>query len=155
MNWRAILIALSLFALGITSLGVAQERKISRKDLPAAVEKTVTEQENGATIRGLSTELEKGKRVYEAEFVVNGHSKDILIDANGKIIEIEEEIAIDSLPANVKEGLTTLAGAGLITRVESITKDEKLVAYEAVVKTGKKQSEIKVGPDGKKLEASK
>src|SRR5258708_11335019 len=138
MNWRVIMTVLGLFALAMPSIGVTQEKKISRKDLPAAVEKTVAEEANGATVSGFSTELEKGKRVYEAEFKVNGHSKDILMDANGKIIEIEEEVAIDSLPANVKAGLTTLVGAGAITKVESLTKDGKLVAYEAVVKTGTK-----------------
>jgi hypothetical protein len=35
--------------------------------------------------------------------------------------------------------------------VESITKNGKLVAYEAAVKTGTKNSEVQVGPDGKKL----
>jgi hypothetical protein len=83
--------------------------------------------------------------------MVNGHGKDILMDANGKIVEIEEEVTIGSLPANVKEALTKLAGAGIITRVESLTKEGKLVAYEAAVKTGMKRSEIQVGPDGQKL----
>src|SRR5436190_13698050 len=151
MNWQAIMTVLGMFVLAIPSIGAAQEKKISKKDLPAAVEKTVAEQANGATVSGFSTELENGKRVYEAEFKVNGHSKDILMDANGKIIEIEEEVAIDSLSANVKAGLTNLAGAGTITRVESLTKSGKLVAYEAVVKTGTKRSEAQVGPDGQKL----
>jgi len=95
--------------------------------------------------------MEKGKRLYEAELIVNGHSKDISMDANGKIVEIEEEVSMDSLPANVKQSLTQSAGAGTITKVESLTKEGKLVAYEAVVKTGTKRSEIQVGPDGKKL----
>jgi len=151
MNQRTIMTALGLFALAITSIGAAQEKKISRQDLPAAVEKTVAEQANGATIRGFSTEMEKGKRLYEAELIVNGHSKDISMDANGKIVEIEEEVSMDSLPANVKQSLTQSAGAGTITKVESLTKEGKLVAYEAVVKTGTKRSEIQVGPDGKKL----
>jgi hypothetical protein len=55
------------------------------------------------------------------------------------------------LPAAVKDGLTKAAGAGTIGKVESISKRGKLVAYEAVVKTGTKRSEIQVGPDGKKL----
>ncbi len=151
MNWRMIVTALGVAVFVIPSIGAVQEKKISRKDLPAAVEKTVAEQANGATILGFSTELEHGKRVYEAELVVNGHSKDISMDASGKIIEIEEEVAIDSLPVKVKDGLSTLAGAGTITKVESLTKSGKLVAYEAAVKTGTKRSEVQVGPDGQKL----
>jgi len=67
-------------------------------------------------------------------------------------IEIEEEVAIASLPPAVNEGLTKAAGKGTIEKVESLTKKGKIVAYEAVVKTGTKKSEVQVGPDGKKLD---
>lgn len=140
-----------LVVMAAISFGAGQEKKISRHDLPAAVEKTVAEQSKGATIRGFSTEMEKGNRIYEANLTVNGHRKDISIGADGTILEIEEEVAMESLPAKVREALSRQAGAGTITRVESLTKGGKLVAYEAVVKTGKKRSEIQVGPDGEKL----
>jgi hypothetical protein len=95
--------------------------------------------------------MEKGKKFYEAELTVKGHSKDILMDEQGKIVEVEEEVVMDALPAAVKEGLTKAAGSGTISKVESLTKNGKLVAYEAAVKTGTKRSEVQVGPDGKPL----
>jgi hypothetical protein len=137
--------------LGTTSAIQAQEKKIKREELPAAVEKTVVEQAKGATIKGFSKEIEKGKTYYEAELTVNGHGKDILMDPNGNVVEVEEEVPLSSLSAPVREGLEKAAGTGKITKVESLTKGGKLVAYEAVVKTGEKRSEIQVGPDGKKL----
>jgi PBP1b-binding outer membrane lipoprotein LpoB len=151
MNWRQRATFVAVIALAVTSMGGAQEKKIDRRDLPAAVEKTVAEQAKGATIRGFSTEMENGKRLYEVQLIVNGHSKDISMDASGNVLEIEEEVAMESLSAGVKEALVKSAGTGTITRVESITKNGKLVAYEAVVKTGSKRSEIQVGPDGNKL----
>jgi hypothetical protein len=129
----------------------AQEKKIKREQLPPAVEKTVAEESKGATIRGFATEIEDGKRLYEAELVVNGHGKDISMDEQGNIMEIEEEVSMDSLPSAVKDGLMKAAGSGTISKVESLTKKGNLVAYEAVVKTGTKRREIQVGPDGKKL----
>ena len=36
-------------------------------------------------------------------------------------------------------------------KVESLTKNGKLVAYEAIVSTGTGKSEIQVGPEGKPL----
>lgn len=129
----------------------AQEKKISRSDLPPAVEKTVSAETNGATIRGFSTEIENGKRIYEAELTVNGHGKDISMDAAGNIIEVEEEVPMAALRAEVQDGLKKAAGAGTITRIESLTKNGKLVAYEAAVRNGAKRSEIQVGPDGKPL----
>ena len=138
----------------ITCIGLllqAQEKTIQRSDLPAAVEKTVAQQSKGATIKGFATEVEDGKTLYEVEMTVNGHGKDISMDEKGNILEVEEEVNMASLPPAVKEGLTKTAGKGTITKVETLTKNGKLVAYEAAVKTGTKTSEIQVGPDGKKL----
>jgi len=134
------------------TLAFSQEKKIKRSDLPPAVEKTVAAQSEGATIRGFSQEKENGQTFYEAEMMVNGHSKDVLIDATGGIAEVEEEVALDSLPAAVKEGLQAKAGKGKLGKVESLTKHDKLVAYETVVQTNGKKSEIQVGPDGKPLD---
>ena len=130
----------------------AQEKKIKRSDLPPAVEKTVAAQSTGATIRGFSTEKENGQTLYEAELTVNGHSKDISMTADGSIAEIEEQVSLDSLPAEVKAGLQAKAGNGKILKVESLTKKDKLVAYEAKVETNGKKTEIQVGPDGKPLD---
>ena len=134
------------------SLAEEHEKKINRSDLPSAVEKTVASQTQGATIRGFNEEKENGKTYYEAELIVNGHSKDILIDADGTVAEIEEQVEFNSLPAAVQGGLQAKAGKGKVGKVESITKHDKLVAYEAKVTTNGKRSEVQVGPDGKPLD---
>ncbi|SRR6266436_1388860 len=130
----------------------AQEKKIKRSDLPPAVEKTVVAQSVGATIRGFSTEKENGQTLYEVEMTVGGHSKDVSMTADGSVVEVEEQVALDSLSPEVKAGLQAKAGSGKILKVESITKKDKLVAYEAKVESNKKKSEVQVGPDGKPLD---
>lgn len=144
---------LASLAAGLTMCSNAQgqEKKIRRDELPPAVERTVVAEIRGATIQGFSTEVEGGKRLYEVELKIDGHSKDISMDEQGNVVEVEEEVALDSLPAAVKDGLTRAAGRGTIGKVESLTKRGKLVAYEAVVKTGAKRHEIQVGPNGKRL----
>ena len=150
LRTTSMAILVGLFLAGMCS---AQEKKIKRSDLPPAVEKAVAEVSKGATIKGYSEETENGKTTYEVEMVVNGHTKDVELDPNGGIVEIEEEVAIDSLPANVKAGLAAKATGGKILKVESLTKDGKLVAYEAKVQSAAgKKSEIQVGPDGKPLD---
>lgn len=151
MNTRMAGIISAVAVLTATS-AVAQEKKIKRSDLPPAVEKTVAAQSAGATVKGFSKENENGQTYYEAEMVVNGHSKDILIDAKGAIVEVEEEVAMNALPADVKAGLEAKAGDGKLGKVETITKKDKLVAYEAKVTKSGKTSEIQVGPDGKPLD---
>jgi len=128
------------------------EKKIPRSDLPPAVERTVASQSQGATIHGFNEEQENGKTYYEAEMTVNGHSKDVLIEPGGAIAEVEEQVEFASLPAAVQSGLQEKAGKGKLGKVESITKHDKLVAYEAKVTTNGKKSEIQVGPDGKPLD---
>ena len=147
-----ILSAFVVSGLVLAGIAAAQEKKIKRSDLPPAVEKTVAAQSAGATVRGFSTEKEKGQIFYEAQLTVNGHSKDVLIAADGAVVEVEEQVALDSLSAEVKAGLQAKAGKGKILKVESLTKKDKLVAYEAQVETNGKKSEIQVGPDGKPLD---
>ena len=146
------LVGLILAILISTLPAFTQEKKVKRSDLPPAVEKAVAAQSQGATIRGFSEEKENGQTFYEAELIVDGHSKDILMDANGAVVEVEEQVALDSLPAAVKEGLQSKGAKGKVVKVESLTKHDKLVAYEAQVMTGGKKSEVQVGPDGKPLD---
>ena len=140
-----------LALLAVASLAVAedQEKEITRTDLPPAVEKTVAAVSQGATIKGFSREVENGQTLYEVEMTVQGHSKDVNIDSSGSVVEVEEQVEMGSLPAAVRLGLQARAGNGKITKIESLTKHNKLVAYEAQVRTDGKKSEIQVGPDGK------
>src|SRR5258708_25741166 len=100
-----LFIAMAASGLLLAGSASAQEKKIKRSDLPPAVEKTVAAQSVGATIKGFSKENEKGQTYYEAQMIVNGHTKDVLIDINGAIVEVEEQVAMDALPADVKAGL--------------------------------------------------
>lgn len=150
-NRLAICLVATPVAIACLAQAQGKEQKVKLADLPAAVQKTVADQSKGATVKGFSREVEKGKTFYEAELTVKGHEKDILMDETGNVVEIEEAVSLDSLPAEVKDGLQKSAGAGRITNVESLTKGGKLIAYEAVVEHGSKRSEVQVGPDGKKL----
>ena len=142
--------ALSL-AFTFASGAQAQEKKLKKTDLPAAVQKAADEQSKGATVRGYGSETEDGKLQYEVSLTVDGHSKDVAIAPDGTINEVEEEVVLDKLPAGARDALKKKAGAGTIAKVESLTKKGVLVAYEAQVTTAGKKSEIQVGPDGKNL----
>lgn len=150
---RGILVlACAVLALAAISTGQEQEKKLNRSDLPAAVQKSVDAQIQGGTVRGFSKEEENDQTYYEAELTVNGHTKDITMDPTGAIVEIEEQVELNSLPAAVKEGLQAKAGKGKTVKVESLKKQDQLVAYEAKVVTDGKESEVQVGSDGKPLD---
>jgi len=127
-----------------------QEQRVTRRDLPAAVARTVDAQARGATIRGFSREKENGQTFYEVELRVNGHSRDVLMDTTGAVVEVEEQVDVATLPAAVRAGLMAAAGSGTLRSVESVTRGGQ-TAYEGHVNTKGKWSEIKVGPDGNPL----
>ena len=146
--------AMVIFAglLLLVMSAAAQEKKIRKSDLPPAVQKAADEQSKGAAVKGYAKEVENGKTEYEVQLNVNGHSKDLTMDEQGNVLEVEEEVAISSLPDAVHKGLTEKAGKGRIIKVESLTRQGRLVAYEAQVRNGAKRSEVQVGPDGKPLD---
>lgn len=133
------------------SLAQETERPVKMKDLPSAAQATVREQSKGATLRGLSMETKDGQTFYEASLRVNGRLKDVLMDANGAVVEVEEQVTLASLPPAARAEVVKQAGKGRILLIESIKKNNAIVAYEAHVRTAGKISEIKVDPDGKPL----
>jgi uncharacterized membrane protein YkoI len=146
-------ITLSIFVLTIGLANIlASEKAITMKELPAAVQRTVQEQSKGATIRGLSKEVEGGKTVYEVEMKVKGHGKDVTIDASGAVIEVEEEVALESIPGAARAAIEKAAGSGQITKVETVSAGKQL-AYEAHLRKDGKRSEVEVGGDGRLLPA--
>lgn len=128
--------------------GGGQESRIKMKDLPAAVQQTVREQSKGATIRGLSREVENGETNYEVELRVNGHNRDVLIAPNGTVVEVEEQVTLDSLPAVVRTAIEQNAAGGRTVLVESLTKGGTLMWYEAHIKKAGKSREVKINPEG-------
>ena len=144
----AALIASGGLVAGL-ALGQDSEKKVTMQQLPAAVQAAVKEHSQGATIKGLAMEVEKGKKLYEAELVVNGHAKDISFDAKGTIVSVEEETTLDKIPAPARAALEKAARNGKIVLVEVVTEGGK-TSYEAQISNGKKTSEVAVDAAGKK-----
>jgi hypothetical protein len=83
--------------------------------------------------------------------IENGHSKDLSIASGGQVVEVEEQVELSRLAPNLQRALKAKVGKGEITRVESITKGGKLVAYEAQLKGLGRHKEIQIDPDGNEL----
>ena len=150
---RLQLAALTAGIACATFIGAAEsaEHRIKRSNLPVQVQRAVDKESAAGKVRGFATETEKGEVYYEAELIVGGHSKDVIFDSNGTVVEVEEEVSLGSLPEAVRRGLVAQAGNRKIIRVESRIKEGQLFGYEAQVKTGAKRFEIHVGPLGQAL----
>src|SRR5713226_3278127 len=136
----------ALCALGL-SAAFAAETKVKMTDLPMPVQQTVKEQTKDAILVGITKEKENGKTVYEVETKVNGKGRDILVDTAGAVIEVEQEVEIDTIPSAAKAAIEKKAAGAKITKVETLTKRGN-TTDEAAITKGKKTSEITVAADG-------
>ena len=128
-------------------MNMAAQTKVKLQDLPPAVQKTVKDQTKNATIVGIAKEVEKGQTVYELETKVNGRGRDLMIDSKGTVLSVEEEVALDSIPAAAKAAIQKKSAGGKITKVETLTKGNTVV-YEAAVTIKGKATEFSVNADG-------
>lgn len=141
----------ALFAASLYSPNAhAAETKVAMKDLPAAVQNAIRDQSKGATIRGLTKEVENGATEYEAELTVDGHGKDISFDPAGHLVSVEEEVKLESLPAAARDAIQKAAEGGTLRKVELVTEHGKSF-YEADIRKGGKSSEVQVDSNGARV----
>jgi hypothetical protein len=119
--------------------------------LPAAVQKAVDVAKQGATVRGFSQETDGKETFYEVELVANGRHKDILMDRDGQVVEVEQELPVESLPATVQQRVRAETGDSQIDSVEALTKRGKLAGYEVHVTKDGARTEIQLDPEGQRL----
>ena len=133
-------------------MGKGNEEKVKLKSVPKAVQNTIQKETQGAHIIGISKEVDEGRTFYEVETKMKGFGKDMLIDDTGKLTEIEEEIALASLPANVQAEVKNSIGKAKLLKLEALYNSAKVrTAYEAQVDRAGKKAEISMGLDGKIL----
>jgi hypothetical protein len=147
MRLANVCLAVALVAMVNASIA---EEQVKKSDLPAVVQKAADAQSAGAAILGYTKDKEHGRVEYVVQLMVGNHTKDVTIDPQGMVLEVQEQVEADKLPASVFHGLSAQASKGKIAKVESLTKHGRIVAYEAQV-IGGKHAEIQVGPDGQKL----
>ena len=85
---------------------------------------------------------------YEVETMLNGKHRDFNVDTKGKLLLVEEETSIDSIPAAAKAAILKKVGDGKLGMVELFMRGGETM-YEAAytTKAGKKQ-EVLVKADG-------
>ncbi len=132
----------------LSGFAAAQERKIKREDLPPEVQKALKKASEGATIVGFAKETEGGAIRYEVEMKVGNHAKDVTFDPDGNVVSVEEETALDSIPAAARDAILKAAGKQKVLRIESVT-EAGTTAYEAHFRIGLRTKEVKVDAGGR------
>ncbi len=126
------------------------ETKLALADLPPAVQAAGKEQSKGATLRELSKEVGGRTTLYEAELKVGDHTKDVTFDQTGKIVSVEEEVPLTTIPAAARDAIQKSAGKGKLLLVEAVTEAGKTF-YKTRIRQNGKETEVKVDGDGRPM----
>ena len=127
----------------------ADEEKVPLDKLPKAVADALKAKFPKAELVKAGKETENGQTIYEVNLKSGGHSMDVTVSPEGKILEIEKTIAAKDLPRPVAQALEAKYPKATISKAEEITKNDKIVAYEMVIVTAdKKKLEVVFDPKG-------
>ena len=151
----AIGLMMTPFLLAYVSPAGADEQKVPLKDVPKAVLLAVKAKFPDAELKEASKETEDGKTTYEVALKDKGKAVDVALTIEGKITEIETEIAVGDLPKAVSSAITANYPRANVKKAEQIIEFKQGTEsknYEVVLMTeAKKQIEVKLSPDGKIL----
>jgi hypothetical protein len=141
-------VAVALLAIGIAPTGHAESR-VPCRSLPAAVLHQAKVEAGDAAIRGCVREKEHGRLTYEMETTQpDGRSKDIALDASGRVLEVEQEIMAGSLPPAVSDAIAKAADGGKAGKIESVTRGGVIASYETTITKSGRRREVAFSPQG-------
>ncbi|HKE21589.1 MAG TPA: hypothetical protein VKB88_04305 [Bryobacteraceae bacterium] len=144
MRTLTIMSMLLTFSLGASFA----EKKLALKDLPLAVQKAIQDELKGGEIKSIGKETEHGVAQYEVETMREGKHRDFNVDTKGKLLVVEEETTIDSIPAAARAGIMKKVADGKVGMVELFLRSgETLYEAEYTTKAGRKH-EVLVKADG-------
>jgi uncharacterized membrane protein YkoI len=140
---------------------VAYASQDERVELPAAVQAALDAQYPGAEVEESEIDVE-GIRVYEIELqTADGKECEVAIAADGTILEIETETALDKLPQAVRDAIIAAADNA---KIEDVAVEEALyevalqklatpeISYEAELIQDGQEVELELAADGSILE---
>ncbi len=139
---------LSIFAI------TPPEQSLKKKDVPQSIIKSFEQSYPQAKIKGYSKEDNEGKVAYEIESKDGKINRDILYNADGSVISIEESMLVSELPQLVQNSLKSEFSNAKIIQVERLIKGSEQ-HFEVILKVKKLKFEIMFGADGKIIKKEK
>jgi len=141
-------------ALAISSCAYAAEHSVPCSTLPDAVQqRSKSLLEPGTTVHGCVKDVSAGKTTYEMELLTPKGSKDVTFSPQGDVVEIEQQVDPAALPPPVAAAFAKASSGGKLGKVESLTRQGQLIAYESTVIKGGRHRELAFRPDGAPMKA--
>lgn len=149
MSRRSFPTCLGLALILALATSAAAGVRVKLEDVPKPAVKAVQDRFDKATIRYVDRETNGD---YEFAMKEGDRQFDVGVKADGKLINIKEEIPDDKLPKAVKEGLLKKKPGAKIVEIEKvivIDGKKETITYELKIKVEKKTSEVVLDEAGK------
>jgi len=143
-----------------SSAALAAGGGMSLDKLPTAAQATIKANTANAKILSIKHEEKdddeeehgKGKDEadeFEVETLLNGKSHDLVVDKKGRLLSVEDEWDLATVPSKAQATIRKEAGTAAIVRVEKVTEGQD-VSYEAEISPAShgKKFEVRVREDG-------
>lgn len=157
MNWRnwkpaaiviviGILACLTASAQKDTEKAGETERQVTESEVPKAALRALKRQARKAEITEFAEEIEHGSTFYEGSWKTKaGAQMDVLVTKAGALVEIEEKISADKVPAAALKAAKKAAGKN----AELLWEKKTMILYEVKFSKGGARHELLLTPDGR------
>ena len=126
-----------------------QEREVTEAEVPAAALAALKKLAAGARITEFAEEIEHGHTFYEGSWRAPSRGKmDVLVTAAGDLVEIEEQVSTDQVPAAALAVARKAAGKDAKLSFEKKT----MILYEVKFRKDDRRHELLLTPDGRRVE---
>jgi len=152
--FRGLPVVAMVAALLTAAVAWADEEKITLDKLPKAVLNAIKAKYPDAKPVGAEKETKGDKIFYEVVIKNKDKSIELLLTPEGKIVEVEQEIAAKDLPKIVAAAIEKAYPKGAIKSVEEVTKEDKvtygvLLENDVLVNKEKQKVQVHLNADGK------
>ena len=142
------------------AITINRQPSMAFNDLPAAVQKTVKEQQSGREVADIDKEMWNGKAVYEVEFKEKGANSRLHIASDGSMVVDKDRKSgtylgeqLSAAPASVQAAVKRTVSNAEIEDVDREERDGRVV-YDVEVKQEGLNRHLKIAADGTVLSDS-
>ena len=126
----------------------AQDKKITKKDLPSAVLRSFEAAYPKAKVNNYAKEVEKGVTYYELETMEGKIKRDLLYNADGTLEEAEEILTPGTVPEILVKSIEEEYPRATILSGEKTSRGSE-ISFDVVIAAGKDRVNVTLSGDGK------
>jgi len=126
-------------------------KEVKLEDVPPGAQSVIKSHTSGGTIDKITRKKEDDKHYYKVKYKKDGRESKLEVDEDGKVLKMEENLAMKDLPPAVQKTVEAKSAGGKIKELELETEDGKTF-YEVEFEKDGKEHKVKIAKDGTVLE---